>query len=229
MKIFPSILSADFGNLADEVKKIEKAKADGIHIDVMDGHFVPNLTLGPKIVASINKNTSLFLDVHLMMYNAFDYIEAFVKSGADRIVFHLEATEDVEDHLNYIKTCNVQAGIAINPETPIELISKYLDKCDMVLIMTVHPGFGGQKFIKETLDKIAFVKKACEVRNLGVKRDDFNLVSLEIQVDGGINPSTAKLCIEKGANSIVSGDYIFSQSSLQKGIDDLRNCMSVGI
>src|SRR5258706_8471769 len=146
IQVCPSILSGDFGRLADEAKRIEKAGADAIHIDIMDGHFVPNLTLGPRAVSAINRATHLFLDVHIMIYNPFDYIESFVQAGADRITFHFEATEDVEDTLAFIKRCGIQAGLAFRPETTFSMIPKYIDKCDLVLLMTVSPGFGGQKF-----------------------------------------------------------------------------------
>lgn len=224
IKVEPSILSGNFGTLAEEAKRLEKAGADAIHIDIMDGHFVPNLTLGPRAVAAINRETDLFLDVHLMIYNPYDYIEAFVKAGADRITFHLEATEDVMDILNYIRTCNIEAGLAFCPETSYSLIPKYIDKCDLLLLMTVNPGFGGQAFMPKVLEKIEFVRKLCKQLDLGKgggprgqKGGD-----VEIQVDGGINLETARLCVKAGANNLVSGSYLFSQPNMQEAILQLK-------
>ena len=210
IKIEPSILAADFGHIAAEVKKIEQAGADAIHIDIMDGHFVPNLSMGPAMVAAINRQTKLFLDVHLMMYNPYDYIEKFVEAGADRITFHYEATEDVEETINFIRKCNVQAGLAFCPDTGQELVMKYLDKCDLILLMTVNPGFGGQAFMPEVLEKIKYTSQM---------RGD---LPCEIQVDGGINDKTAPLCIEAGANNIVAGTYLFKAPDMKTAIQGLR-------
>jgi ribulose-phosphate 3-epimerase len=220
VRVAASILSADFGFLAEEVQKITKAQADAIHIDIMDGHFVKNLTLGPKAVGAIRQNTSLFLDVHLMMYNPFDYIERFVEQGADGITFHVEATENVEEILDYIKKCNKKAGLAINPETPFSMIEPYVEQCDLVLLMTVNPGFGGQKFMPKVLEKIQKVKFLHEQ----IKKEKKGLSPLDIQVDGGIEPKTAKLCQESGANFLVSGHYLFEEAGLELGIQNLKNC-----
>lgn len=213
IKVAPSILACDFAHLYDEVKKIENSKADAIHLDIMDGHFVPNISIGPKIVAAIRRSTKLFLDVHLMIYSPFDFIEKFIESGADSITFHFEATEDVEDTLNYIKKCGKRTGLAFNPETSFTLATKYLEMCDLVLFMSVHPGFGGQKFINSALEKIELAKKL---------KDDLKL-KYDIQVDGGINNETASRCKKKGANFLVSGNYLFSLPSMIDGIKLLKS------
>ena len=212
--IAPSILAGDFGRLADEAKRIEEAGADHVHVDIMDGHFVPNLTMGPKAVGAINRATDLFLDVHIMVYNPYDYIERFVEMGADRITFHFEATEAVEDTLAYIKKCGVQAGLAFCPETSGDFASKFLAQVDLALLMTVHPGFGGQPFMREVLDKITFVRDECERQKLP---------NYLIQVDGGINDQTGKECVEAGANVLVAGTYLFQDVDMKEGIEKLKH------
>lgn len=235
IKVCPSILSGDFGHLADEAKRIADAGADAVHIDIMDGHFVPNLTFGANAVAAINRETDLFLDVHIMVYNPFDYVERLVESGADRITFHFEATEDVEEILAYIRRCNVEAGLAFCPETSMSFVPKYLDKCDLVLLMTVNPGFGGQNFIPEVLDKVKFTRDLCNDLQLkkggvtappGSKQD--SLPPFDIQVDGGINEETSRLCVQAGANILVSGNYLFQGEKMKDGVEKLRHCLTIG-
>lgn len=224
--IEPSIFAADFGRLADEAKRVEDAGADAIHFDIMDGHFVPNLSLSPKALAAVNRATDLFLDVHIMVYQPYDYIERLIESGADCITFHVEATEDVEDTLAYIRKCNIKAGLAFCPETTESIIPKYLDKCDKILLMTVHPGFGGQAFIEEVLDKIQFTRDLCDrlnIRQGGVVPSDANaLPPFDIQVDGGIDDKTAPLCIKAGANHLVAGTYLFKGNDMKTKIAGLR-------
>lgn len=211
--IAPSIFASDFGRLAEEAKRCEEAGADCIHVDIMDGHFVPNLTLGPRALAAINRATDLFLDVHIMVYNPFDFVERLVESGADRITFHFEATEEVEDVLSYIRKANIEAGLAFRPETAADFALRYIDQCDLFLMMTVPPGFGGQKFHEEVLDKVRFLRQELERRGKPV---------FPIQVDGGVDDKTAKACIEAGANVLVSGTYLFKQKSMREGIETLR-------
>ncbi len=213
IKVFPSLFAADFGRLADEAKRLEDAGADGIHMDIMDGHFVPNLTLGPKALAAVNRATSLFLDVHIMVYNPFDLIEKLVESGADQITFHIEATEEVEEILRYIRTCNVRAGLAFNPSTSSSLVMPYIGKADTLLAMSVNPGFGGQAFIPEVLEKIEDLHQEIQVR----KQDTW------LEVDGGVNNTTAPMAKKAGANVLVVGTYLFQQKDLQSTILALKD------
>lgn len=224
--IEPSIFAGDFGHLADEAKRIEDAGADAIHFDIMDGHFVPNLSLSPKALAAVNCATDLFIDVHIMVYRPYDYVERLVEMGADQITFHIEATEDVEATLEYIRSCGVKVGLAFCPETSESLIPKYLDKIDTLLLMTVNPGFGGQAFLPEVLEKIRFVRGICDkldIREGGVTPDPetpehptHQLGPMVIQVDGGINQETAQMCIEAGANNLVAGTYLFDGDMREK-------------
>ncbi len=222
--IAPSLFAADFGYLSDEAKRIEASGADAIHFDIMDGHFVPNLSLSPKALAAVNRATDLFLDVHIMVYHPFEYIERLVENGADCITFHIEATENVEETLNYIRRANVKAGLAFSPDTSESLIPKYLDKCDKILLMTVHPGFGGQSFLFEVLKKIEFVRGLCQKFNIcqGGKRSyessslKMKLPPFDIQVDGGIDEKTAPLCVKAGANQLVSGTYLFQGGNMKE-------------
>lgn len=228
IKVYPSFLSADFSRIAEEAKRLEDSGADGIHIDIMDGHFVPNFSMGPKIVAAINRSTSLFLDVHLMIYNPYEYIEQFIEAGADMITFHLEATEDIEDTLEFIRLCGKKAALAFNPETSMSLGVKYLNKCDAFLFMSVNPGFGGQKFIPKVLEKIEFTRKVCDqlkIKEGGVTdkgSEKKKLPLFDLQVDGGINLETARECVHKGANVLATGSYLFSQKDMKKAIQELK-------
>lgn len=212
VKIAPSILSADFSKLGEEIKDVEQGGADYIHIDVMDGHFVPNITIGSLVVEAIRPITNLPLDVHLMIENPDQYIEAFAKAGADYITVHVEACRHLHRTIHHIKSLGVKAGVVLNPATPVEAILPILDDVDMVLLMTVNPGFGGQKFIHSVLPKIRQVKDLALSRNL----------NLEIEVDGGVNEETAKLCVEAGANVLVAGSAVYNQKDRGQAISVLK-------
>jgi ribulose-phosphate 3-epimerase len=212
VKIAPSILSADFSKLGEEIIAVEKGGADYIHVDVMDGHFVPNITIGPLIVEAIRPITKLPLDVHLMIENPDQYIEAFAKAGADFITVHVEACRHLHRTVQNIKSFGIKAGVVLNPATPVESIQHIIGDIDMVLLMSVNPGFGGQKFIPEVLPKIRKVKEIAEQKGLDI----------EIEIDGGVNSETAKLCMEAGANVLVAGSAIYNEEDYAKAISQIR-------
>ena len=215
IQISPSILSADFSQLGKEIKKLEDAGADMIHVDVMDGHFVPNLTIGPPVIKALKKNSLLPFDVHLMISPVHKYIESYANAGADIITIHPEATNDLLESIDKIKEFKKKVGISLNPETKIEIVEKVLDQIDLILIMSVNPGFGGQKFMPEVLNK---VKKLDEIR----KNLKLNFV---IEIDGGINFENSKLAIRSGVDILVSGTTIFKNNNgdIKKNIDLLRS------
>lgn len=213
IKIAPSILSADFFKLGDEIKSIENAGADLIHIDVMDGHFVPNITIGSLVVKAIKPNTNLPLDVHLMIENPDNYIESFAKNGADIISVHVEATDHLHRTIQLIKSYGVKAAVAINPATPLCELEYIIGDIDMVLLMSVNPGFGGQKFIPNVLPKIRQVREMIERKGL----------TIDIEVDGGVNEQTVKEVIEAGANVLVAGSYVFGNDNRELAISKLKN------
>ena len=214
IQISPSILSANFSQLGNEIKRLEDGGADMIHVDVMDGHFVPNLTIGPPVIKALRNYTQLPFDVHLMISPVHKYIKDYANAGADIITIHPEATDNLVNSINHIKELKKKIGISLNPDTEIKIISHLLDQIDLVLIMSVFPGFGGQKFIPNVLDKIKELKKIKDKKNL----------NFDIEVDGGINFDNSKLVIEAGANILVSGTTIFknNKGDIKKNIDTLK-------
>ena len=215
IQISPSILSADFSQLSNEIKRLEDGGADMIHVDVMDGHFVPNLTIGPPVIKSLKKHSSILFDVHLMISPVHKYIKAYADAGADIITIHPEATDDIDSSISLIKELNKKVGVSLNPKTRVDVITEHLNKIDLVLIMSVNPGFGGQKFMPEVLSKIEELKQLRTAKNL-----DF-----DIEIDGGINFENSKMAIRAGANILVSGTTIFKSNNgdIKKNIELLKS------
>jgi ribulose-phosphate 3-epimerase len=215
IKISPSILSADFSQLGNEIKRLEEAGADMIHVDVMDGHFVPNLTIGPPVIKALRKYSKLPFDVHLMISPVHKYIQNYADAGADIITIHPEATNNIRESIDLIKKLNKKVGISLNPESKLNLVMTYLTTVDLILIMSVNPGFGGQKFMPEVLKKVEELKKIKDQKKL-----DF-----DIEIDGGINFDNSKLAIKAGANILVSGTTIFKNNggNIKKNIDLLKS------
>ena len=212
IKIAPSLLAADFSRLGEEIKEVEEAGADLLHLDIMDGHFVPNITIGVPVVASLKGSTRLPLDVHLMIDNPRQFVAPFARAGADIITFHPEVTSELEEIIKAIKGYGVKAGLALNPATPLGKVESALNDLDMILLMTVHPGFGGQEFRPEVLPKIRELRRMIEERNL----------LLDMEVDGGINAETARLVIAAGANVLVAGTAIFAKADRKSSLQALR-------
>jgi len=213
IKISPSILSCDFSEIGSEIEKLNNSGADLIHIDVMDGHFVPNLTFGPPVISKIRKCSKLPFDVHLMISPVEKYIQDYANAGADIITFHPEATDNIQRTIDVIKSCGKKVGISLNPETPSTVIENYLKKIDLILIMSVNPGFAGQKFMPEVLEKVKFFRSKIKNENLNI----------DIEIDGGIDFKTAPLAIKAGANILVSGTTIFKgENNISENIKNLR-------
>ncbi len=214
IQISPSILSADFSQLGEDIKRLEKSGADMIHVDVMDGHFVPNLTIGPSVIKSLRKYTSLPFDVHLMIDPVHKYIKDYSDAGADIITFHPEATKNTQETINLISSLSKKVGISLNPDTEINIAEEYLDKIDLILIMSVYPGFGGQKFINRVIKKIVELDKIRSQRRLNFK----------IEIDGGINFETSKIAIDAGVDILVSGTTVFKENNgdLKRNIKTLK-------
>lgn len=212
IKLSPSILSADFANLGSDVEKVEKAGADYLHIDIMDGHFVPNITIGPLVVKALRKKNKLTFDVHLMIESPDDYIGAFANAGADIICVHAEACRHLHRTIQFIKESGARAAVALNPATPLECLDYVLEDLDMVLLMTVNPGFGGQKFIPSSLNKISNLKKIIDERKPGI----------DIEVDGGIKLSNLQQVIDAGANVIVAGSAIFDSDNVEEAVRSFK-------
>jgi ribulose-phosphate 3-epimerase len=213
--IAPSILAADFSQLTNEIMRVQRAGANMLHLDVMDGHFVPNISFGAPVIASMRKRTSLLFDVHLMITDPQRYIDDFLKAGADSITIHAESCKDPLAVLNYLEDCNCRAAIAISPNTPAETVFPFLEKVSMVLVMTVHPGFGGQKFMPEMLEKVRYVSNLAKTVTDRV---------IEVQIDGGITADNIAACKEAGVTVAVAGSSVFGKSDYKKAIDDLKYC-----